>query len=126
MQMQIQIQMQIQMQLQLQLLHMEIEVEMGESGGEREMQFMSKAKRVVSDKCQIKLPQIECVANKRIKRIAPLSNSTIELINWITAQLGRQLNDVCAKCRHEEAVEAEVDKATHVETTPRRRSWTKV
>lgn len=78
--MQIQIQMQIQMQLQLQLLHMEIEVEVGKSG-EREMQFMSKAKRVMSDKCQIKLPQIECVANKRIKRIAPLSNCTIELIN---------------------------------------------
>lgn len=107
MQMQIQIQMEIQMQLQLQLLHMEIEVEMV---GKEEMQFMSKAKRVVSDKCQIKLPQIECVANKRIKRIAPLSNCTIELINWITAQLGRQLNDVCAKCCHAE--EAEDDNVT--------------
>lgn len=115
MQMQIQIQMEIQMQLQLQLPHMEIEVEMVEESGaggerEREMQFMSKAKRVVSDKCQIKLPQIECVANKRIKRIAPLSNCTIELINWITAQLGRQLNDVCAKCCHAE--EAEDDNVT--------------
>lgn len=110
MQMQIQIQMEIQMQLQLQLPHMEIEVEMVGKEEKREMQFMSKAKRVVSDKCQIKLPQIECVANKRIKRIAPLSNCTIELINWITAQLGRQLNDVCAKCCHQE--EAEDDNVT--------------